>query len=63
MCLNEYATSVIVADRLNELRAAAERARIVPDARAPVRVAVGRSLIRIGSWLATAGEMPRSAAT
>lgn len=63
MCLDEYATNLIVADRLNELRAAAERERIVLDARPPVRVAVGRSLIRIGRWLATPDGLHRPAAT
>ena len=57
MCLDEYATSLIVADRLKELRVDAERARVVLDMRRPLRVSIGRSLIRLGRWLTAAERM------
>lgn len=60
MCLDEYAMKVIVTDRLNQLRLDAERARVALDARRPMRVAVGRSLIRIGRWLAAPERMQPS---
>ena len=53
MCVDPYLTTVIVRDRLNELRADAARARIELGARRPLRVSVGRSLIRLGRWLTT----------
>lgn len=52
MCVDEYTAHVIVADRLNELRADAARARVVLEMRPPLRVSLGRSLIRLGRWLA-----------
>jgi hypothetical protein len=63
MCLDEYATNVIVSARLEELRESAERARVVLDTGEPVRVAVGRSLIRIGRWLAAPRSAPHASAT
>ena len=61
MCVDTYVTSVLVRDRLNELRADAARARIMLCARRPLRVSIGRSLIRLGRWLATPPRIQPSA--
>ena len=61
MCVDTYVTGAIVRDRLNELRAEAARARIVLGARRPVRVSVGRWLIRLGRWLTAPPRVQPSA--
>lgn len=54
MDLNEYVLEVVTRDRLAELREVAQlshRARVAGSVSDPVRVALGRALIRIGRRL------------
>lgn len=55
---NEYLVECLVKERLAEARAAAARsalARSLPPRR-PVRVVLGRALIRIGHWILGPGS-------
>jgi hypothetical protein len=52
MCLDAYVVSTIVASRLEEARAEAERHRLVAELRTPFTVRLGRALIRVGTRLA-----------
>jgi hypothetical protein len=52
MCLDEYVVSVIVEQRLRELREEAARIAWLEKLQPPLRVTVGHSLIRLGHWLA-----------
>ena len=53
MCMNEYVLAVIARDRLRELQRDAERiARLGEIPRTPLRVNLGRALIRLGRRLA-----------
>ncbi len=53
MDMNEYALEVLARDRLTELRADRERARLsrTPRASRPLRAALGHALIRLGRRL------------
>jgi hypothetical protein len=62
MCVDAYVSGVIVRDRLEELRADAARARLVLQTAPPLRVSLGRSLIRLGRWLAAAERIERAQA-
>ncbi|HMH52386.1 MAG TPA: hypothetical protein VK548_19255 [Candidatus Acidoferrum sp.] len=51
---HEYVTGELIVDRLTELRAEAALQRQIAAHRAPrepLRVAIGRALIRVGSWI------------
>jgi hypothetical protein len=59
MDMNEYMLEVVARDRLAELREVAQRSHWPPTARPvahPVRVALGRALIRIGRRLQGVNE-------
>jgi hypothetical protein len=51
--VNDYVLEVLVADHLRASRAAAARAAVVAHAATPLRVTVGRALIRMGRRLAS----------
>lgn len=54
MFMNEYLMAEIVRDRIAERHACAERAALVAALslpRQPLRVAVGRALMRLGAWM------------
>jgi len=52
MDMNEYCLQEMAAERLREMRAAAEIAALRADvARAPLRMIVGHALVRLGNRL------------
>ena len=56
MCVvDEYMTQVLVQQRLEEARAFAEREVLFAEFRTPWRVAIGRSLVRLGQRVAGTG--------
>lgn len=62
MELNEYFAEWLIRERLAEARACAARSALLDSAlprRRPLRVALGRALIRVGHWIL--GQVPEHA--